>query len=205
MLYFSFLARAATDAEVTNWVNSGQTRTQIATFFLNSAEFNLGGRFTAGLYVGIIERDAEFTGWQFQRQALARGIVNQDQLVSNFLNSAEFTLKFGMLPNADFVRLMYQNILLRPAGQSEVNAWLNVLSNPANTRTIVARSFLNSPEFQQGTGPRLLAFLLYSTLLLRDGSQSERATLATQLANPGQLSVLIDQFANGSEINALLQ
>jgi hypothetical protein len=205
LLYFSFLARAASDTEVTNWVNSGQTRAQIATSFLNSQEFNLGGRFTAGLYIGIIDRDAEFTGWQFQRQALARSIVNHDQLVSNFLNSAEFDLKFGALTNAQFIALMYENILLRPAGQSEINAWLDVMSNPANTRTVIARSFLRSREFEQGTGPRLLAFLLYSTLLLRDGTQSERSALETQLANPAQLPVLIDQFANGSEINTLLQ
>jgi hypothetical protein len=205
LLYFSFLARAATDQEVTNWVNSGQTRAQLASSFLNSPEFNLGGRFTAGLYVGIIDRDAEFTGWQFQRQALARGIVNQDQLVSNFLNSAEFNLKFGVLSNADFVRLMYENVLLRPAAQSEVDAWLNLLSNPANTRTIIARSFLNSPEFQQGTGPRLLAFLMYATLLLRDGTAQQRTALEQQLANPAQLPIIIDQFVNSAEINALLQ
>jgi hypothetical protein len=162
--------------------------------------------FTAGLYLGIINRDAEFGGWQFQRQALAQGIVNQDQLVSNFLNSAEFSLKFGVLTNADFIRLMYRKILLREAGQSEVDAWLNVLSNPANTRTIAARSFLNSPEFQRGTGPRLLAFLLHSTLLLRDGTPAERASIETQLAaNPAQLQTLIDLFANSAEINALLQ
>jgi hypothetical protein len=205
LLYFSFLARAASDGEVAAWVNSGQTRAQIASSFLNSPEFNLGGRFTAGLYVGIIDRDAEFTGWQFQRQALARGIVNQDQLVSNFLNSTEFNLKFPNLSNADFIRLMYENVLLRPASQTEVDAWLNVMANPANTRTIIARSFLNSPEFQQGTGPRLLAFLLYSTLLLRDGTPQERAALEVLLANPAQLAVVIEQFANGAEINGLLQ
>ena len=205
LLYFSFLGRGASDAEVAGQVNSGLSRTQLAINFLNSAEFNLGGRFTAGLYVGIIERDAEFTGWQFQRQALARGIVNQDQLVSNFINSAEFTLKYGSISNADFVRLMYQNILLRPAAQAEVNAWLNVLSNPANTRTIVARSFLNSPEFQNGTGPRLLAFLLYSTLLLRDPSPEERTSLEDILRDPSQLAIQLASFANGVEIDFTLQ
>jgi hypothetical protein len=205
LLYFSFLGRGATDAEVAGQVNSGSTRAQLATNFLNSAEFNLGGRFTAGLYVGIIERDAEFTGWQFQRQALARGIVNQDQLVSNFLNSAEFNLKFGNLTDPAFVQLMYANVLLRPASQSEINAWVDVLSRPGNTRTVVARSFLNSNEFRNGTGPRLLAFLMYSTLLLRDGTAQERAALAAQLADPLQLPGVISTFVNGAEINALLQ
>jgi hypothetical protein len=110
-----------------------------------------------------------------------------------------------VLTNPAFVELMYENILLRPASPPEVAAWVNVLSNPANTRTIVARSFLNSAEFQQGTGPRLLAFLLYSTLLLRDGTAQERTLLEGLLANPSQLQMQIDLFANGSEMNALLQ
>jgi hypothetical protein len=205
LLYFSYLGRGATDTEVAGWVNRGLTRAQLAASFLNSPEFNLGGRFTAGLYVGIIDRDAEFTGWQFQRQALARGIVNHDQLVSNFLNSAEFNLKFGALSNTAFVALMYENVLLRPGSQSEIDAWVNLLSNPGNTRTVIARSFLNSKEFEQGTGPRLMAFLLYSTLLLRDGTPQERATFEGQLANPAVLPVLIDQLANSVELNALLQ
>jgi hypothetical protein len=205
LLYFSYLGRAATDGEIAGQVNSGSSRSQLATNFMNSAEFNLGGRFTAGLYLGIINRDAEFTGWQFQRQALARGTVNQDQLVSNFLNSAEFSLKFGVLTNPDFVRLMYKNILLREPAQHEVDNWVGVLSNPANTRTIVARSFLNSPEFAKGTGPRLLAFLLYATLLLRDGNAAERGPIEAQLADPDQLPALIASFANGAEIDSLLQ
>ena len=208
LLYFNFLGRLPRTDEMAGQVaalNTGTTRGQLVLNFFNSPEFNLGGRFIAGLYVGLLNRDAEYSGWLFQRQALARSIVNHDQLVSNFLNSQEFDLKFGALTNAQFIALMYENILLRPAGQPEINAWLNVMSNPANTRTVIARSFLRSPEFEQGTGPRLLAFLLYSTLLLRDGTPSERTALETQLANPAQLPVLIDQLANGSEINALLQ
>jgi hypothetical protein len=205
LLYFSFLARAAADSEVALQVNSGLSRAQLASNFMNSEEFNLGGRFVAGLYVGILNRDAEFTGWQFQRNALATRVVSQDQLVSNFINSAEFNLKFGVLTNAAFIRLLYTNILLREAGQNEVDAWLNVMSNPANTRTIVARTFLNSSEFRQGTGPRLLAFLLYATLLLRDGAPAERAPIVAQLANPAQLQPLIAFFANSSELNSLLE
>lgn len=44
--------------------------------FVTSSEFNLGGRFTAGLYVGILARDAGYSGWLFQRNALATGLVS---------------------------------------------------------------------------------------------------------------------------------
>jgi hypothetical protein len=205
LLYFSYLGRSASDAEVAGQVASGLSRAQLATNFLNSAEFNLGGRFTAGLYVGILNRDAEFTGWQFQRQALAGGGIGQDKLVSNFLGSKEFMDTFGVLTESDFIRLMYRNILLREASQKEVDNRLVELATPPNSRMTLARNILNSTEFTKGSGPRLLAFLLYATLLLRDGTSTERATLAAQLADPAQLPPLINFFANSAEINALLQ
>ena len=44
--------------------------------FYNQSEFNLGGRFLAGMCVGIIDRDAEHSGWLCQRSALASGGIN---------------------------------------------------------------------------------------------------------------------------------
>jgi hypothetical protein len=50
--------------------------------FLNSLEFNLGGRFVAGLYVGLLDRNAEFGGWQFQRDAKGRGDISPQACAS---------------------------------------------------------------------------------------------------------------------------
>ena len=103
LLYFSFLGREASDIEVATQVNSGQSPTQLAMAFLNTPEFNLGGRFIAGLYVGLLNRDAEFTGWQFQRGALSTGLVTQDALVANFLGAAEPRVLERHGAKADFV------------------------------------------------------------------------------------------------------
>ena len=48
-----------------------------------------GGRFIAGLYVGLPGRDAEYDGWLFQRNALATGGATPPGLVLNFLNSSD--------------------------------------------------------------------------------------------------------------------
>src|SRR4029434_8423864 len=92
-MYFNFFGRNPSPAAVTfhvNTLNSGLARADLVLNFLNSQEFNVAGRYVAGVYVGVLDRDAEYGGWLFQRNALAIGVVNQLQLVSNFIVSAEF-------------------------------------------------------------------------------------------------------------------
>ncbi len=204
-MYFNFLGRMPSQAEVAFHVTNlrgGQTRGQLAAGFYNSTEFNQAGRFIAGLYVGILARDAEFGGWLFQRNALVENIVSQDQLVPNFLNSAEFTLKFGTPTNADFVRLIYRNILLREATDAEVTWRVGLLTSGQLTRDTMARDLLNSTEFRIGTGPRLTTFLLYSCFLVRDATTPEFNTVAGQIqANPAVVTSLINTFASSAEVN----
>ena len=109
-MYFNFFGRNPSASEVAFHVgalNSGLAQPDFVMRFLNSPEFNNGGRYVAGVYVGILDRNAEYSGWLFQRNALARGLVTHLQLVSNFIVSAEFTAKFGNLSNEDFVSIMY--------------------------------------------------------------------------------------------------
>lgn len=78
LLYFSFLGRLPTTAELNHWVaelnrTSPKRYVDVVLGFLNSQEFALSGRFVAGLYVGILARNAEFRGWIYQRDALSRG------------------------------------------------------------------------------------------------------------------------------------
>jgi hypothetical protein len=207
LVYFNFLGRlprASELAEQTAALASGTTRAQLVRNFFNSEEFNLGGRLVAGLYVGILNRDAEYSGWLFQRNALATGGVTQISLVTNFLNSAEWKLKFGSPSIADFVRLMYRYILLREASQAEVQIQLDALAAGIVDRTSLANAFLNSGEFRSGTGPRLTAFLLYSTLLQREATADERTALAQQVAAGTPLITLIEGIINSPAFTAVL-
>jgi hypothetical protein len=155
--------------------------------------------------VALLDRDAEFTGWQFQRNALASAVVTQDKLVENFLDSAEFRLKFNTPSDAEFIRLLYRLVLLREAAQSEVDGWTNVLRAPGNTRVVVARSFLNSPEFRNGTGSRLTTFLLYATLLQRDPSGVERATTVGEVGTQEQIRTAVEGIVDSSELALVFQ
>jgi glucose/arabinose dehydrogenase len=206
-MYFNFLGRRASPEEIAFHVgslHSGVSRDALAWNFMNTAEFNLGGRFVAGLYVGILARDAEYDGWLFQRNATATGVANPVALTGNFLNSAEFAAKFGQLTNAQFAALLYRNILLREPDSSEVALQVNALIG-GTTREALAHAFLKSPEFQSGTGARLTAFLLYATILLRGPSSIERDAALAQLAGGTDVQALIRDRVDSAEFVNLLK
>lgn len=208
LLYFSFFGRNPSQAEVnfqvTQGLNRGLTRGELAGLFFNSGEFNTGGRFVAGLYLGLLARDAEFGGWQFQRDALTRGVVNQNQLIANFLGSGEYLERFGTPSEADFVRLLYRHILLREASQAEVDFQVTQGLNRGLTRIQLASNFLNSQEFRTGQGPRLTAFLLYSTILLRSGTDIELTNARNNIQGGLPVRTLIEDLFNSAEFAGLL-
>jgi hypothetical protein len=188
LIYFSFFGRPPSEDELKLQVNQGlgtaKDYANLVMGFLTSEEFNLGGRFVAGLYVGLLDRNAEFGGWQFQRDAKGRGDIAPQALVNNFLSSGEYTLRFGNPDNQEFVRLLYRYILRREATPQEVINQSNRLQPQGSmTRADMAFNFLNSDEFRQKLDARLTAFLLYSTLLLRDATPDEMALRMGQLAN----------------------
>jgi hypothetical protein len=141
LLYFSYLGRVPTVSGVCGQINGGLGRTDMAMAFLNTPEFNFNGRFVAGLYIGLLNRDAEFSGWQFQRNAVAsgNGKVTQTQLVENFISSAEYRLKFGTPSDGEYVRLLSRYILLREPSPAEVGLQVAELARVVLQRLSAAR------------------------------------------------------------------
>jgi len=186
-LYFSFFGRYPSDPEIAGHVSilgaspTDAQRRDRALFFLNSEEFNNAGKFSAGLYVGLLNRDAEYPGWLFQRNALATGLTNPTSMVSAFLGTAEYLLKYPNQTRDQFVTMLYNQVLLRPPSPSEITLQTNEINRMVTqdsrtenfARTIIASGFLNSAEFRQGTGPRLFAFLLYALMIQRDPTTPE--------------------------------
>jgi hypothetical protein len=208
LLYSNYLGRYPSPAEIdfqTSVLNSGTTRGNLAASFFNTPEFQQGGRFVAGLYVGLLGRDPEFNGWLFQRNALALNIVTQDQLVANFLDSTEFKAKYGPLTNDQFVQLMYVQVLGRNPSSGEIAFHAGLLNAGTLTRVQTARNFLNSDEFRIRLASRLSAFLLYATLLQRDPSQPELTARTLQLETGTPIATLTEQFIASPEFQRQLQ
>jgi hypothetical protein len=112
-LYFNHFGRHPSTTEVQGHLMSGLSRAQLAVNFLSSLEFSQGGRYVAGLYRGLLNRDAEYGGWLFQRNAVVTGGIAQLTLVDSFLGSEEYRLKFGTPSNTEYAALLYRYILLR--------------------------------------------------------------------------------------------
>lgn len=207
LLYFGFLGRLPTAAELayqTQPLAAGTPRGTLAATFFNAPEFQMGARFTGGLYLGILFRDAEFAGWQFQRLALASGAASQLDLVRNFVNSAEFQQRNGTLDNDNYVRLLYRQVLFREPSPAEVTFQAAALSRTSD-RPALAAAFLNSEEFRISTTSRLTAFLLYACLLGREPSSEELVWRMQQITDGTAPSKLIADFVNSAEFNNQLQ
>ncbi len=205
--YFAAFGRNGSAEEVAfqvaNALDKGVSRAELLINFLNSTEFNTGGRYVAGLYVGLLGRDAEFGGWLFQRNAMMGGQINAEQLVSNFLGSPEWKLRFGTPSDADFVKLLYRQILLREPTSAEVAFQASAL--PATGRTTMASTFLSSAEFRIGTGPRLLGFLLYAALLGRDPSPEEMNDSVARQRSGTPFQTLVQDIVDGFEFRAQIR
>jgi len=209
-MYFNFFGRLPSEAEVefnVNAISAGiVTRTSLVLNFFNSAEFNLAGRFIAGLYVGILNRNAEYGGWLFNRNALTSGAVQYTSLVNNFLDSAEFKLNNPSLTNRQFAALMYRQILLREGASAELDFMEAALAGGLS-RVQFATNFLQSLEFRLGTGPRLTTFVLQACLLLRDATPTEFANAVMRLSPPSNtpVSTLFSEMLASVEFADLLK
>ncbi len=206
LLYFGFFGRLPTTPELafhTKSLTAGTTRADAATNFMGSSELALGGKYVGGVYIGILNRDAEYGGWLFQRNAMIGAQVSPQALVANFLGSAEYGLRFGTPNNSEFVRLLYRYILGREASTAEVNFQAGALTG-GTTRSFMAYNFLSSTEFRTRTNARLDAFLLYTGLLSRNPTDTElTATMAT-INNSGLKAAIANLLAT-PEFETLIQ
>ena len=208
LMYFGFLGRLPTATERSTQLtalNGGTiSRTDLTVNLFNSDEFNNAGRFVAGLYVGILGRDAEYAGWLFQRAALLGGQVDQTQLATNFLTSTEYQMNFGSPTDRQYVLLLYSNVLQRTPTAAELAAQLALLA-AGTSRTQMALNFLNGAEFRANSGPRLTAFLQYACMLQRDSEQWERNYWANLMSTTETVAQVFLDFVNSAEMAIHLQ
>ncbi len=97
------------------------------------------------LYRAYFGRNADQGGFDFWYARLANRTSLAD--VSNsFAGSAEFTATYGSLSDAEFVELVYQNVLGRAADAGGRDFWIGQLSAGV-TRGEMMVGFSESPEF----------------------------------------------------------
>ncbi|WP_375550985.1 DUF4214 domain-containing protein [Rhodophyticola porphyridii] len=81
------------------------------------------------------------------------------EVVSGFVNSSEFQGRYGATDNAEFVTLMYENVLGRAPDPAGLQGWRRLLDDGTLSREEVVRGFAESAEFRDNTGPDLSAWM----------------------------------------------
>jgi Domain of unknown function (DUF4214)/Beta-propeller repeat len=183
--YLDLLDRPVDPNGLTYWVNmlnSGTTRGVVAREFFVSPEFANGGLAIIQDYLAVLGRNPDYNGWLFWFNIYIGG-ESPSTILLSFLSSPEFQNTYGNLNNTDFVNLVYQNVLGRPADPNGLNYWVTMLQN-GTTRVSVFSTFLASPEFQTRIAPKAYANLLYMGFLRRTGDLSGLAYWTAMLQDP---------------------
>ena len=128
--------RSWTDALI-----SGTSRVAVANGITSSTEYRSG--LISGAYHDFLGRVPDPQGLNDWLAAMGGGMTIQ-AMESGFLASPEYYHQSGTT-DAGWVRRLYQNVLGRAAGESEVQGWVNVLV-AGGTRQGVAIGFVTSTE-----------------------------------------------------------
>jgi hypothetical protein len=104
------------------------------------------------LYQAAFNRAPDLSGLGFWIAALDQG-VTLHSVAQSFVDSSEFKTLYGAAPSdADFVKLLYNNVLHRAPDQAGSDFWVQGLHNGA-TRADILINFSESPENQAGVAP----------------------------------------------------
>ena len=162
--YRDFLGREGDADGITFYqtriANGSMTRLQTIENFLGSAEFQNGLPQCTRLYFSFFNRIPDYGGLMFQVGQFRSG-VPLDVISQNFSNSPEFTNRYGSLTNGQYVDLVYQNVLGRPADPDGRQFYVSRLDSGEFTRGQVMIGFSESPEFQQIIGNEVYVTAVY--------------------------------------------
>jgi hypothetical protein len=125
------------------------------------------------LYNAYFDRNADHAGlayWSDQIVAKGKSI---NTVSSSFAASPEFKTMYGDLTNAQFVTLVYQNVLDRNPKADEVAYWKGQLDQKIINRGRMMTLFSESPEYKALSRGRVLAADVYDAMLDEASSGSE--------------------------------
>ena len=172
--YRDYLGREGDAGGITFWtnqINTGQqTRAQVIDNFFNSPEFQTVTP-VARLYFAYFLRIPDYGGLLFWVNQSRNG-MSLDNISQAFAQSPEFITRYGNLNNADFVTLVYQNVLGRAPDSAGFAHWTGLLNSGASTRGQVMLGFSESPEFQATSFNKVYVTQMYVGMLRRSPEQA---------------------------------
>jgi hypothetical protein len=169
--YRDFLSREV-DADGLNYwttaIASGSTaRGTAIEGFLRSAEFQGAIAPVARLYFAYFLRIPDYAGLgHWIRQF--KGGTPLGQISQAFAASPEFAQRYGPLSNAQFVTLVYNNVMGRAPDAAGLAHWTGQLNTGAIDRGAMMLAFSESPEYAGIIGNRIYVTMTYMGMLRRE-------------------------------------
>jgi hypothetical protein len=171
--YRDYLGREGDSGGIAYWTNlitSGQqTRAQVIDSFFNSPEFQAVTPI-ARLYFAYFLRIPDYAGLLYWVN-LSRNGMSLDSISEAFAQSPEFITRYGSLNNADFVTLVYQNVLGRAPDPAGFAYWTGLLNSGTYTRGQVMLGFSESPEYRASSFNKVYVTQMYVGMLRRSPDQ----------------------------------
>lgn len=163
LVYGNVLDRAPDAEGRAHWIaqlDAGMSRGAVMTGFSESTEFVSNTGTSAPqtdiegevyrLYVAFFLRTPDASGLAYWVNVRESG-ASLDAIAASFSASAEFQAEYGSLSDADFVELVYHNVLARTPDAAGVSYWQSLLA-AGTERGAMMIGFSESQEFILATG-----------------------------------------------------
>lgn len=98
------------------------------------------------LYMATFLRQPDASGFAYW-VAQANSGYSVWNIAGHFADSPEFDTTYDSLADADFLELMYENVMCRPSDSEGKAYWLGLLTSDSLDRAGVLHMFADSPEF----------------------------------------------------------
>jgi hypothetical protein len=187
--YLDFTNAAPTTQQSNQWVtaisNCSATADALIVSLLPTDLTTLDDARLVRLYLAYFNRPPDPSGfayWQRQLDA-GKGLINA---AKKFAESSEFKTKYGTLSNADFIELVYQNVLGRASDSTGKQFWLTRLDNKTKNRGDVMINFSESSENVTKKTNHVQVFRMYRSMMAKFPSRTAYFALLDPITNNGK-------------------
>ena len=139
------------------------------------------------LYDAYFDRAPDHGGLAYWAAQRSTGAKTLDDVSSSFAGSGEFATKYGALSNADFVTLVYQNVLDRDPEPTGFAYWTNQLDDGGVTRGRLMTQFSESNEFTLSSQGAVWAADIWDAMLHTKISPADQALWGSHLKGGGAI------------------
>ena len=202
--YVDFFGRKADNGGIDYYnekFNGGYTKAELVNEFVFSTEFQEKIAPVSRLYLAYFLRIPDTAGLEYWINQKLNG-WSLEVISSAFAGSAEFNNRYGALNNADFIRLVYQNIFSRSADVAGFNFYLNQLDSGNLSRGAMMTSISESTENIATSLSEVRIISFYYGMLRRTPEQGGYDFWVAALDAGTEPKTLLDDFIKSIEYQA---